>query len=51
MGKLNVKIALTTILTNYNLETRQQKREIEFTVHGIPLLSKGGVPVKLSKKK
>ncbi|EDW58667.1 probable cytochrome P450 6d5 [Drosophila virilis] len=51
MGKLNVKIALTKILTNYNLETRQQKREIEFTVYGVPLLSKGGVPIKLSKKK
>ncbi|XP_023165246.2 probable cytochrome P450 6d5 [Drosophila hydei] len=50
MGKLNVKIALTKILTSFTLETRQEKREIEFTVNGVPLLPKGGVPVRLSKK-
>ncbi|XP_017856312.1 PREDICTED: probable cytochrome P450 6d5 [Drosophila arizonae] len=49
MGKLNVKIALTKILTNFKVES-QEKREIEFTVHGVPLLPKGGVPVRLSKK-
>ncbi|KAH8417455.1 hypothetical protein KR222_000257 [Zaprionus bogoriensis] len=50
MGKLNVKIAVTKILTNYDLETREDKREIDFTVNGIPLLAKGGVPVRLTKK-
>ncbi|TDG51975.1 hypothetical protein AWZ03_001645 [Drosophila navojoa] len=49
MGKLNVKIALAKILTNFIVES-QEKREIEFTVHGIPLLPKGGAPVRLSKK-
>ncbi|KAM8704813.1 hypothetical protein ACLKA7_009292 [Drosophila subpalustris] len=50
MGKMNVKIAVTKILTNFNIETRLEKREIDFTVNGIPLLPKGGVPVKLTKK-
>ncbi|XP_017846578.1 probable cytochrome P450 6d5 [Drosophila busckii] len=50
MGKLNVKIAIVKMLTNYKLEARHQKRELEFHVHGIPILPKGGVPVKLSRK-
>ncbi|XP_034486377.1 probable cytochrome P450 6d5 [Drosophila innubila] len=50
MGKMNVKIALTKILTNFNIETRLEKREIDFTVNGVPLLPKGGVPVKLTRK-
>ncbi|EDW04830.1 GH23867 [Drosophila grimshawi] len=50
MGKINVKIALTKILTNYTIETRSEVTEIEFTVNGVGLLAKGGVPVKLSKK-
>lgn len=51
MGKLNVKMAVTKILTNFDLETRSEKREIEFKVNGIPLLPEGGVPVRLTKKK
>ncbi|EDW04984.1 probable cytochrome P450 6d5 [Drosophila grimshawi] len=50
MGKMNVKIALTKILTNYTIEMRKEVRELEFTVNGITLLPKGGVPVKLSKR-
>ncbi|KAH8312624.1 hypothetical protein KR044_011733 [Drosophila immigrans] len=50
MGKMNVKLAVAKILTNFNLETRLEKREIDFTVNGVPLLPKGGVPVKLTKK-
>ncbi|XP_060648862.1 probable cytochrome P450 6d5 [Drosophila nasuta] len=50
MGKMNVKLAVAKILTNFNLEARLEKREIEFTVNGVPLLPKGGVPVKLTKK-
>ncbi|KAH8358421.1 hypothetical protein KR093_000051, partial [Drosophila rubida] len=50
MGKMNVKLAVAKILTNFDLETRLEKREIEFTVNGVPLLPKGGVPVKLTKK-
>lgn len=51
MGKMNVKIAVTKILTNFDLETREEKREIKFKVNGIPLLPEGGVPVRLTKKK
>lgn len=50
MGKMNVKIAVAKILTNFELETRSEKREIEFKVNGVPLLPEGGVPVRLTKK-
>ncbi|XP_068143568.1 probable cytochrome P450 6d5 [Drosophila tropicalis] len=50
MGKVNAKIALVKILMNYNVETLPEKREIEFANHGVPLMAKGGVPVKLSQK-
>ncbi|XP_030371213.1 probable cytochrome P450 6d5 [Scaptodrosophila lebanonensis] len=51
LGKLNVKIALAKILSNFNIEPLEEKREIEFSIHGIPLMPKGGVPVRLSKRK
>lgn len=51
MGKVNVKLALAKVLSNFDLEINQEKREIEFALHGIPLLPKGGVPVRLSLKK
>ncbi|EDW24590.1 GL24232 [Drosophila persimilis] len=51
MGKVNVKIAVAKILSNFNLEMSKEKREIEFSVHGIPLMPKGGVPVRISRKK
>lgn len=51
MGKMNVKMAVTKILTNFDLDTRSQKREIEFKVNGVALLPEGGVPVRLTKKK
>ncbi|XP_022217127.1 probable cytochrome P450 6d5 [Drosophila obscura] len=51
MGKVNVKIAVAKVLSNFNLEMRKEKREIEFSVHGIPLMPNGGVPVRLSRKK
>ncbi|XP_068157387.1 probable cytochrome P450 6d5 [Drosophila tropicalis] len=51
MGKVNVKIALAKILSTFNLEPCQEKREIEFTIHGISLMPEDGVPVKVSRKK
>ncbi|XP_017091713.2 probable cytochrome P450 6d5 [Drosophila bipectinata] len=50
MGKVNVKLALAKILTNFNLEVSKEKREIEIGVHGIPLMAKEGIPVVLSRK-
>ncbi|KAH8375049.1 hypothetical protein KR200_011661 [Drosophila serrata] len=51
MGKLNVKLALAKILSNFDLEVRKEKQEIEFALHGLTLLPKAGVPVRLSLKK
>ncbi|KAH8278878.1 hypothetical protein KR018_010688 [Drosophila ironensis] len=50
MGKMNVKLALAKVLSNFNVEIRQEKREIEFGGYGIPLMVEGGVPVRLSRK-
>ncbi|KAH8243205.1 hypothetical protein KR032_005371 [Drosophila birchii] len=51
MGKLNVKIAIAKVLSNFNLEIRKEKSEIEFGVNGIPIMPKNGVPVRASLKK
>ncbi|KAI8046327.1 hypothetical protein M5D96_002529 [Drosophila gunungcola] len=51
MGKVNVKIAIAKVLSNFDLEIRKEKREIEFGVNGVPLMPKDGVPVRLSLKK
>ncbi|XP_017046931.1 probable cytochrome P450 6d5 [Drosophila ficusphila] len=51
MGKVNVKLAIAKILTNFDLEMRQEKREIEFGINGVPLMPKEGVPVRVSLKK
>ncbi|XP_017026619.1 probable cytochrome P450 6d5 [Drosophila kikkawai] len=51
MGKVNVKIAIAKVLSNFNLEIRKEKREIEFGVNGVPLMPKDGVPVLASLKK
>lgn len=50
LGKVNVKVALAKILTNYNIEI-QDKRELEFNIHGIGLEPKDNISVKLSKRK
>ncbi|XP_055847697.1 uncharacterized protein LOC129913173 [Episyrphus balteatus] len=49
MGKLNVKVAVITILRNYNLEPVEMG-EIEFDALTVPLMPKDGINVKLSKK-
>ncbi|KAH8344192.1 hypothetical protein KR084_007750 [Drosophila pseudotakahashii] len=51
MGKVNVKIAVAKILSNFDVEMRKQKQEIEFDINGASLMPKYGVPVRLSLKK
>ncbi|KAH8250912.1 hypothetical protein KR038_004590 [Drosophila bunnanda] len=51
MGKVNVKIALAKMLSNFDLEICKEKREIEFGANGVTLMPKGGVPVRISRKK
>lgn len=51
MGKMNVKLAVAKVLTNFDLEVRAERREIEIGIHGIPLMAKKGIPVHLSRKK
>ncbi|XP_017032888.1 probable cytochrome P450 6d5 [Drosophila kikkawai] len=51
MGKVNVKIAVAKILSNFDLEIRKEKREIEFGANGVTLMPKEGVPVRISRKK
>ncbi|XP_017084417.2 probable cytochrome P450 6d5 [Drosophila eugracilis] len=51
MGKVNVKIAIAKVLSNFDLEIRKEKQEIEFGIHGVTLMPKHGVPIRLSLKK
>ncbi|XP_016978460.1 probable cytochrome P450 6d5 [Drosophila rhopaloa] len=51
MGKVNVKIAIAKVLSNFDLEIRKEKREIEFGIHGVSLMPKDGVPIQFSLKK
>ncbi|XP_037939487.1 probable cytochrome P450 6d5 [Teleopsis dalmanni] len=51
MGRLNAKVAIAQILTNFDIELRENYCEIEIDNFGIPILPKGGVNVRLSKKK
>ncbi|EDV44045.1 uncharacterized protein Dana_GF16231 [Drosophila ananassae] len=50
MGKVNVKLALAKVLSNFNVDISPEKREIEFGPHGITLMAEGGVPVRISRK-
>ena len=50
MGRVNVKTALAQILTNFNVEINPHRQEIEIDNFGLPIMPKGGVPVKLSRK-
>ncbi|KAH8268598.1 hypothetical protein KR026_009903 [Drosophila bipectinata] len=50
MGKVNVKLALAKVLSNFNVEISPEKREIEFGPHGVTLMAAGGVPVRISRK-
>ncbi|KAH8268597.1 hypothetical protein KR026_009904 [Drosophila bipectinata] len=50
MGKLNVKLVLAKVLTHFNVEISPEKREIEFSPHGLTLVAEGGVPIRISRK-
>ncbi|XP_052858632.1 probable cytochrome P450 6d5 [Drosophila gunungcola] len=51
MGKVNVKIAIAKVLSNFDLEICKEKREIEFGIHGVTLMPKNGIPIRFSLKK
>ncbi|KAI8046321.1 hypothetical protein M5D96_002523 [Drosophila gunungcola] len=50
MGKVNVKIAIAKVLSNFDLEICKEKREIEFGIHGVTLMPKNGIPIRFSLK-
>ncbi|XP_013105864.2 probable cytochrome P450 6d5 [Stomoxys calcitrans] len=50
MGKLNVKVAIAQVLTHFNVDISTDHKEIEFDNFGIPIMPKGGVPVRLARK-
>lgn len=50
MGKVNVKAALAQILTNFNIEINPKRQEIEIDNFGIPIMPKGGIPLRLARK-
>ncbi|XP_037951261.1 probable cytochrome P450 6d4, partial [Teleopsis dalmanni] len=50
MGKLNAKVALAQIITNFDIKIREKPSEIEIDNYGVPLVAKGGINVSLSKK-
>ncbi|KAH8316063.1 hypothetical protein KR074_011204 [Drosophila pseudoananassae] len=49
MGRMNSKLAVVKILQHFNVEV-MSKREVEYEAHGIALIPKGGVKVRLSKR-
>ncbi|KAH8277279.1 hypothetical protein KR026_008649 [Drosophila bipectinata] len=49
MGRMNSKLAIVKILQNFNVEV-MSKRELEYETHGIALMPKHGVKVRLSKR-
>jgi len=51
MGKVNVKIAIAKVLSNFDVEMRKEKSELEFDINGASLRPKHGVPIRLSLKK
>ncbi|XP_037821140.1 probable cytochrome P450 6d5 [Lucilia sericata] len=50
MGRVNVKAAIAQVLTNFNIEINPNRHEIEIDNFGIPIMPKGGIPVRLSRK-
>ncbi|KAH8277278.1 hypothetical protein KR026_008650 [Drosophila bipectinata] len=49
MGRMNSKLAVVKILQHFNVEV-MSKREVEYEAHGIALIPRGGVKVRLSKR-
>ncbi|XP_073840778.1 cytochrome P450 6d5 [Musca autumnalis] len=50
MGKLNVKVGVAQILNHFDVKVDATAPEIEFDNFGLPIMPKGGVPVKLARK-
>ena len=50
MGMINAKLGVVKILQNFAIET-MEPREIEIDNHSLGIVPKGGVPVRLSKRK
>ena len=46
MGKIAVKVAVFTILSNFKVQAIE-KKEIEFENYSVPLVPKGGVTVRV----
>ena len=49
LGKINVKVALVKVLTNYDVQAIK-KEEIEFDNFAVTIVPKGGINLKLRKK-
>uniref|UniRef100_T1H5B1 Cytochrome P450 n=1 Tax=Megaselia scalaris TaxID=36166 RepID=T1H5B1_MEGSC len=49
MGKVSAKTAIVTVLSNFDIEC-SEKKELEIDTHGIPIVPKGGVNIKFTRK-
>lgn len=50
MGRVNAKVALAKLLLNFNIELNPVRKEIEIANYGVPIMAKGGINVRLSKR-
>lgn len=50
MGKITTKIALISLLHKFNFECIND-RELEFDVHSVTLVVKGGISVRVTNRK
>lgn len=51
LGRIIVKVALAKLLLNFNVELNADRKEIEIANFGVPIMAKGGINVRLSKRK
>ncbi|CAD6991105.1 unnamed protein product [Ceratitis capitata] len=51
LGKIIVKVALAKLLLNFNIEFNPVRKEIEIANYGVPIMAKGGINIRLSKRK
>lgn len=49
LGKVSAKVSIVTMLSNFRVECIE-KKEIEIDNHSVPLVPKGGVNVRFSRK-
>ncbi|XP_039948574.1 probable cytochrome P450 6d5 [Bactrocera tryoni] len=50
LGRIIVKVALAKLLLNFNVELNSERKEIEIANFGVPIMAKGGINVRLSKR-